>query len=131
MSNFEYDIYLAGPMRGYKDHNYPEFARVTQILRNRGYKVFSPAEANPLVDKKSYKDCMLVDINAVINKCESIVCLPGWRKSLGANTEVLVGHACGKEVCEIETNNTSLYEYKFIPIDTKNFQLPYLDGSNK
>ena len=40
-------IYIAGPMSGYEDLNYPAFAQTAAVLRNAGHEVVSPAELNP------------------------------------------------------------------------------------
>ena len=37
-------LYLAGPMRGYKDFNFPAFIEATKKLREAGYIVSCPAE---------------------------------------------------------------------------------------
>ena len=37
-------IYLAGPMRGYANYNFPSFWRAAHELRTQGYHVVSPAE---------------------------------------------------------------------------------------
>ena len=37
-------VYIAGPMRGKKLYNFPEFDRVGGILLSKGYKVYSPAD---------------------------------------------------------------------------------------
>jgi len=36
-------VFIAGPMRGYKDYNFPAFDRAERILRNMGYHPVSPA----------------------------------------------------------------------------------------
>ena len=41
-------IYLAGPMRGYANFNFPAFDYAAAKLRNKGFEVFSPAERDRL-----------------------------------------------------------------------------------
>lgn len=36
-------VYLAGPMRGKEDHNFPAFHFAAAKPREQGYEVFSPA----------------------------------------------------------------------------------------
>ena len=37
-------LYIAGPMRGYPDHNFPAFRAAAAALRRAGYGVVNPAE---------------------------------------------------------------------------------------
>ena len=37
-------VYVAGPMRGYVDYNYPAFDSACEVLREAGYDVVSPHE---------------------------------------------------------------------------------------
>ena len=98
-------IYLAGPMRGYKDFNFPAFHKAAKELRAKGYEVFSPAENDievdgfdPTKDKpKTFRHYMHHDLPAV---CESdgVIVLDGWEKSQGACLEVHVARAVGLPV---------------------------------
>ena len=91
----QFDFYLAGPMRNYKDKNKSVFLKVATLLREEGYTVFNPGEVND--SGMTFEECMSVDLDSVINRCKGIAFLPGWRDSLGANTEALVAVVCGKE----------------------------------
>jgi hypothetical protein len=94
--------YLAGPMRGIEEYNFPAFHQAADILRLQGWEVWSPAERdieedgfNPKTDKaKSMAHYMTYDLPAV---CESdaVIVLPGWEKSQGARLEVHVASECG------------------------------------
>ena len=37
-------IYVAGPMRGFENYNYPAFDRCARVLRDQGCDVINPAE---------------------------------------------------------------------------------------
>ena len=37
-------IYIAGPMRGYEDGNFPAFDRQARVLEEQGWIVINPAE---------------------------------------------------------------------------------------
>lgn len=118
----KYDFYLAGPMRDYSNFNQELFDRISFQLRKMGYSVWSPAENNP--HDRSFENCMKVDLNAIINECEGIVLLPGWRKSTGANVEVLVGNACGKKIYEIQINGVGLF-VGLIELNSASYIQPY------
>ena len=95
----QFDFYLAGAMRGYEDKNKAMFLKVATLLREQGHIIFNPGEIND--DGMSFSECMVVDLDAVINRCEGIVFLPDWKNSLGANTEALVAAVCGKEAYQV------------------------------
>lgn len=86
-------IYIAGPMTGLPDLNFPAFAAEAARLRALGHEVINPAEINP--DKHlSWRECMMTDIAALVF-CDAIQLLPGWHKSAGANLEFHVAQRLG------------------------------------
>jgi hypothetical protein len=96
--------YLAGPMRGYPEFNFPAFHKAAAELRDWGWDVWSPAENDldngfdPEKDEaKSLREYMTVDLPEVC-KADTVFCLPGWQESEGATLEVHVAHACGIRV---------------------------------
>lgn len=78
-------IYIAGPMTGYKDWNFPAFHQEADKLRQEGHEVVNPAELNPDTNM-AWADCMRKDIQALV-QCNAIRLLPGWEKSKGATLE--------------------------------------------
>lgn len=76
--------YIAGPMSGYADHNFPMFNLVAAKLRARNARVINPAELN--VEKPGYSIAMRRDISAMLT-CNRIMLLPGWERSKGARVE--------------------------------------------
>lgn len=76
-------IYIAGPMTGHPDFNYPAFHAEAARLRAIGYLVENPAENPQQVDWQSY---MRVAIAQLV-KCDAIALLPGWENSRGALIE--------------------------------------------
>lgn len=87
--------YVAGPMTGHPEFNYPAFHAAADKLRAMGFEVVSPAELNPVepdlqVDedyhRKLYPSFMRRDIAALI-ECDHIVMLDGWEESKGASLE--------------------------------------------
>lgn len=89
-------IYIAGPMTGLKDLNFPAFHAVSEKYRALGYEVVNPAELCP--DKtSSWLDCMRADIKALVD-CEQMVMLPNWENSKGARIEYDLAWAFGMTI---------------------------------
>lgn len=86
-------IYVAGPMTGIKDANYPEFNRVAEALRGSGHEVVNPAE-NP--KRASWADYMRISLKQVCD-VEAIALLDGYMDSKGARLEVLVACELGMQ----------------------------------
>lgn len=93
----ESPIYIAGPMTGLPESNYPAFNACAERLRAEGYTVLNPAETD---GGSSNKDRAFYFRHAVMDvlKSKSKTLLPGWGKSLGALTEVLVGWQIGNKM---------------------------------
>lgn len=122
----KFDFYIASSMRGHPDLNRPLFMSSAKLLRDDGYTVWNPAE-HPSV---AFAQCMTLDLDAIINKCNGIALLPGWDKSLGANVEAFVAFATGKHTVEMvmKENNTA---FDLIPIDLSKYVLPYNAGYDR
>jgi hypothetical protein len=89
--------YLAGPMTGYPEHNFPAFREYTKWLRNHGYEVVSPEEletAEGPGPRKEWAYYLVRDLRELLG-CDCIAVLPGWQKSRGATLEVYVGWRLG------------------------------------
>jgi hypothetical protein len=100
--------YLAGPMRGYEQFNFPAFAAATADLRARGVRVISPAEMalaegfNPqrdTPDRAFIQAACERDVTAVL-KADAVVLLPGWEASVGATAEAWLATWRGIPVLE-------------------------------
>ena len=102
----EKQTYLAGPMTGHPQFNYPLFLRVAEELREKGWDIHNPVEMDdPEVreaamqseDGKLDEDSRIAghswgqilgkDIEFLSDRCDSIVLLPGWALSRGARLE--------------------------------------------
>ncbi|HEX6825417.1 MAG TPA: DUF4406 domain-containing protein [Nitrospiraceae bacterium] len=108
--------YLAGPMRGHPDFNFPAFHEAAEKLREQGHLVFSPAEAdterhgthigNPWgCEEQAGREhgfdlrvALGVDLAWICAHAEGIALLPGWEKSKGAKAEKATADALGLEV---------------------------------
>jgi hypothetical protein len=88
-------VYIAGPMTGYPDLNFPAFNALAAALRAGmiDTTVVNPAEINADTTM-AWAECMKRDIVELVT-CDVIHCLPGWRKSRGATLEVHIAEALG------------------------------------
>lgn len=108
-------VYLAGPMSGIKDFNFPAFFRAEEQLTEAGYDVFNPAahdvelfgadrfetETGDRADLPAGFDLaetLANDLRMVAVWADSVVVLPGWENSKGAKAEVSLAQALGKRV---------------------------------
>ena len=94
--------YIAGPMTGLPQSNFPAFDAAAAALRDRGYEVVSPAELdNPedraialadLPPRKTWGDFLARDVKLIADGgIEAIVLLPDWQTSRGAKLEAFIG----------------------------------------
>lgn len=114
-------IYIAGPMTGKKDHNFPAFEAAAKRLRDDGHFVINPAELSVMFGKpetveasfKAYydeaaqsapdgwyiiaKSVMDADL-AALRSCHAIYALRGWEQSRGAKKELAEAIAHGLEI---------------------------------
>jgi hypothetical protein len=93
-------VYLAGPMRGCKDFNFPAFDKAKKAMEHRGYEVVSPADIDRKkghTDNKGYAER---DVGEIL-KCDMIYLLKGWTKSVGATAEFMLARwICLEILCE-------------------------------
>lgn len=88
-------IYLAGPMTGLPEFNFPAFDAAAAVLEAEGHEVFNPAKmdrdvgfdpSSTSVSKEFLRDALRRDLSAIC-ECDAIAMLPGWEKSGGARVE--------------------------------------------
>lgn len=91
-------LYVAGPMRGYPEHNYPAFFEAAGKIRTAGHVVYNPAEH----DAGALRANLASDLAWIGLVADGIVLLPGWESSLGANAEVALARAIGIPVWELD-----------------------------
>lgn len=110
--------YLCGPMRGIEAFNFPAFEEATKFLReDLGFTVFSPAED----DKKNgfdptqmtgwedlsdvdfdLKAALARDLQFICLEADILICLEGWRHSLGATLETDLARLLDIPVVELQ-----------------------------
>jgi hypothetical protein len=89
-------IYVAGPMSGIEDYNFPAFNAAAAKLRAEGWQVENPAE-HELADNLEWADYMAYDLTR-LGLCGAIHLLPGWSKSKGAMIEWNIARSLGMKV---------------------------------
>lgn len=90
--------YIAGPMTGRPDWNYPAFMEAEAWLRERfpGDTVLNPTtqfDGDTTLPRGTYLRHALANVAS----CDRILLLPGWTDSEGACLEVVAGYHCGVE----------------------------------
>lgn len=94
-------IYLAGPMSGYPEYNFPAFFSYQGYLEEAGFEVFNPAEndLNNFGSLENVEAAYKEDADAALRKClgedlawicaeaDAIAMMPGWERSYGAKAE--------------------------------------------
>lgn len=86
-------IYVAGPMTGLPEYNFPLFNSTAERLRSEGWHVENPAEHGH-VEGAGWADYLRWDISRIAT-CGAIYLLPGWEKSKGARLEVHIAGVLG------------------------------------
>lgn len=122
-------FYLAGPMRGIPNFNFPEFRTAAKLLRKKGHVVFNPAERdidrfgkniikkNPTGSEEQarlacgfdLRDALLADLEFICRYADAIAMLPGWEHSSGVAAELATARALGLMIFELEKNNGNSY----------------------
>lgn len=89
-------LYLAGPMTGFTDFNYPAFHAEAARLRALGYHVESPAE-NEAPPCGTWEAYLRTGLRQMLT-CDCVALMPGWADSKGATLERSVGLQVGLSV---------------------------------
>lgn len=113
---FGIKAYLAGPMRGYPEFNFPAFREARTWLRSQGHEILCPAErdegtgfdstASHATDEHGTPvgfdiyAAMKDDIYFATQLADAIILLPGYEESTGAKVELLNAVITGKRVFE-------------------------------
>lgn len=89
-------LYVAGPMTGLPEFNYPAFRAAADQLRELGHDVEDPStNVNPTPD--DYHGWLRAGLAQLI-RCEGVALLDGWEASGGARLEVIVAATLGLSV---------------------------------
>lgn len=98
-------LYVAGPMTGLPEFNYPAFNAAATMLRGLGYDVLNPVDAeqhNPTPGTPQTWDWYMRHALRMVLDADALALLPGWEKSRGARVEVELAYALGMEAKPLE-----------------------------
>lgn len=108
-------LYLAGPMTGIPQFNYPAFIDAAKRLRDQGYDIVSPAELDSEkmqaaalqspdgalvsggLSGQTWGQILARDVHLIADKVDGIIFLENWVKSRGARLEAFVALLTGKK----------------------------------
>jgi hypothetical protein len=91
-------LYIAGPMSGYVDLNFPAFHAEAARLRALGFEIVNPAEID-VGPNPDWLTAMRADIRELVT-CDGIALLPGWEQSRGAVVEHTLARGLGLRVMQ-------------------------------
>ena len=95
-------IYIAGPMTGHRDLNFPAFHDAARRFVEAGWEALNPAEnfgGRTDLPRSTY---MRADV-AVLLQCHAIALLPGWEHSVGARLEYLIARELALPIYDATT----------------------------
>ena len=88
-------LYVAGPMTGLPEFNYPAFNAAATELRAKGHDVLNPADIENDNDAGQPQawDWYMRRAIAMVARADGLAMLPGWENSKGARLEHSIGRA--------------------------------------
>lgn len=90
-------LYIAGPMTGLPEFNYPAFNQAEKELKARGYITLNPASNVPNNPNPTWLDFMRMSL-VQISQADGLALLDNWESSKGARIEVDLSHNLGLDV---------------------------------
>ena len=86
LSDYKSTVYIAGPMTGIEQYNYPAFYAAEERLIKEGYHVLNPARLGVIEGFKDWRDYWRIN-ETMLRGADVIYMLDGWEKSPGAVNE--------------------------------------------
>lgn len=93
-------IYIAGPMTGLPDFNYPAFNARATDLADSGHVVLNPTTLNDGTNK-TWNQYLRESLTMMLS-AEAVSVLPGWEQSKGATLEIQVALVIGIPVIGVD-----------------------------
>lgn len=98
-------LYVAGPMTGLPEYNYPAYHRAEQTLTAAGFVVLNPARNQPVPRDASkgvtWSDYMRASLGQLA-AADGVAVLDGWAASRGAALEVHIASQLGLLVDHVD-----------------------------
>lgn len=96
-------LYIAGPMTGYADFNYPAFRAAETQLVAAGHEVLNPvdSEKHNTTGKPQTWDWYMRHALRMVIQAEGIALLPFWEQSRGARLEHTVAEALNLDIRDL------------------------------
>lgn len=93
-------LYIAGPMSGLPEFNYPAFRKAEADLNQRGHLTLNPVAIEMWNDtgKPQAWEWYMRHALRMVTSSTGMCLLPGWQQSKGANLEVVVAEALGLDI---------------------------------
>lgn len=90
-------LYVAGPMSGWPDYNYPAFNAADEMLRDVGFEVINPCmpAGAPAPDRAQPWDWYIRRSLRLMLDADAIALLAGWESSRGARLERRIADELG------------------------------------
>ena len=105
-------IYISGAISNTDDFM-ERFAKAEKELTDKGWSVVNPAKVNAqLPEDTSYEEYMKMSF-CMLDMCDGIYMLKGWKKSWGANREL--GYAMAKNMIIMYEQERANERQIFIP----------------
>lgn len=110
-------VYIAGPMTGLPELNFPKFRAVAEFFRSAGWEVLNPVE----IGQKHFpeggvhaNEYLIKDILELVT-CDTICLLPGWTASIGARCEAAIAVTLG--LTFVDENGESFFSPPSVTCD--------------
>lgn len=107
--------YIAGPMTGYPQFNFPRFKEINDLFTAHGLRTLNPADMdirgvkeaamaspdgqpdeNGMLGGQTWGDLLARDIKIVADVVDGVIAIDKWMASRGARLEIVVAIQCQK-----------------------------------
>ena len=94
-------LYIAGPMTGLPEFNYPAFFDAAALLESVGHEPINPARTDGREGCKGWLDYMRCSLRDIAD-CDGVATLPGWGDSRGAALEVHIARSLDLPIASVK-----------------------------